>query len=137
MRRFLSQSAPSRDKNYKGGIKDYAKKMGEIGKFSKQLKLVGYVALASDLVSAGATIVEAKPEDRARTTVVETTKVAVGFGFGIVASYLIIGVATGGAGLVVLGVVAASSVMAGKATSDTAGWIVGETYDAISEYQSK
>lgn len=26
MRRFLSQSAPSRDKNYKGGIKDYAKK---------------------------------------------------------------------------------------------------------------
>ncbi|MCE6005894.1 hypothetical protein [Acinetobacter soli] len=137
MRRFLSQSAPSRDKNYKGGIKDYAKKMGEIGKFSKQLKLVGYVALASDLVSAGATVVEAKPEDRARTTVVETTKVAVGLGFGIVTSYLIIGVATGGAGLVVLGVVAASSVMAGKATSDTAGWVVGEVYDAVSEYQSK
>lgn len=137
MRRFLSQSAPSRDKNYKGGIKDYAKKMGEIGKFSKQLKLVGYVALASDVVSAGTTIVEAKPEDRARTTVVETTKVAVGLGFGIVMSYLIIGVATGGAGLVVLGVVAASSVMAGKATSDTAGWVVGEVYDAISEYQSK
>ncbi len=137
MRRFLSQSAPSRDKNYKGGIKDYAKKMGEIGKFSKQLKLVGYVALASDVVSAGATVVEAKPEDRARTTVVETTKVAVGLGFGIVTSYLIIGVATGGAGLVVLGVVAASSVMAGKATSDTAGWVVGEVYDAVSEYQSK
>lgn len=137
MRRFLSQSAPSRDKNYKGGIKDYAIKMGEIGKFSKQLKLFGYVALASDVVSAGATVVEAKPEDRARTTVVETTKVAVGLSFGIVTSYLIIGVATGGAGLVVLGVVAASSVMAGKATSDTAGWVVGEVYDAISEYQSK
>lgn len=131
LRRFLSQSAPSRDKNYKGGIKDYAKKMGEIGKFSKQLKLIGYVALASDVLSAGISISDAKPEDRAKTTVVETTKVAVGFGFGLVASYLVIGVATGGAGLVVVGVVAISSAMAGKATSDIAGWGAGKVYDTI------
>ena len=85
MRRFLSQSAPSRDKNYKGGIKYYAIKMGEIGKFSKQLKLVDYVAFASDLVSAVATI----------------------------------------------------AMVAGKATGDITGWIAGETYDAINDYQSK
>lgn len=137
MRRFLSQSAPSRDKNYKGGIKDYAKKMGEIGKFSKQLKLVGYVALASDVVSAGATVVEAKPEDRARTTVVETTKLGTGILTGAFTSALIIGLATGGTGLVVIGVVAISATVAGKATGDIMGWIAGETYDAINEYQSK
>lgn len=137
MRRFLSQSAPSRDKNYKGGIKDYAIKMGEIGKFSKQLKLVDYVAFASDLVSAGATIVEAKPEDRARTTVVETTKLGTGILTGAFTSVLIIGLATGGTGLVVIRVVAISAMVAGKATGDITGWIAGETYDAINEYQSK
>ncbi|WP_288386642.1 hypothetical protein [uncultured Acinetobacter sp.] len=94
MRRFLSQSASSRDKNYKRGIKDHAIKMGEIGKFSKQLKLVGYVAFASDVVSAGATIVEAKPEDRARTTVMETTKLGTGILTGAFTSALITGLAT-------------------------------------------
>ncbi|WP_288384864.1 hypothetical protein [uncultured Acinetobacter sp.] len=111
--------------------------MGEIGKFSKQLKLVGYVALASDVVSAGATVVEAKPEDRARTTVVETTKLGTGILTGAFTSALIIGLATGGTGLVVIGVVAISATVAGKATGDITGWIAGETYDAINDYQSK
>lgn len=133
MRRVLSQSAPSRDKDYKGGIKDYAKKMGEIGRFSKQLKLIGYAALATDVVSAGVKISEAEPEGRARTTVVETTKVAAGFGAGVIVSAIIIGVATGGTGLVVLGIVAISGTLASKAVGDVSGVVAGRMYDIVVE----
>lgn len=34
-------------------------------------------------------------------------------------------------------IVTISATMLGKATGDITGWIIGETYDAISEYQSK
>ncbi len=129
MRRILSQSAPSRDKNYKGGIKEYSKKMVEIGKFSKQLKLVGYLAIASDVLKAGFEIAEANPEDRAKTTVVETAKIAGGFGAGVVVSAIVVGVATGGAGLVVLGVVAVSGAFASKAFGDMSGAVAGNIYD--------
>ncbi|WP_225761700.1 hypothetical protein [Acinetobacter sp. Marseille-P8610] len=131
MRRMLSQSAFVRDSSYQGGIKDYVKKMGEIGKFASQLKIAGYMSIAADVGSSGVAVYEAAPEDKARTTVVETTKVGVGIGFGIGTGVLIVGLATGGAGLVVIGIVAASAMVAGKATTELAGHFAGKSYDLI------
>lgn len=137
MRRMLKQFALVRDNTYKGGIKDYVKKMGEIGKFASQLKIVGYVSIAVDVVSSGVTVYEAAPEDKARTTVVETAKVSAGVGFGAFASVLIIGLASGGTGLVIIGIVAVSAALAGKATTELAGWSVGEAYDYIEDIRSR
>ncbi|WDZ49794.1 hypothetical protein LF296_10645 [Acinetobacter vivianii] len=76
-------------------------------------------------MSSSVIVYEAAPEDKARITVVETAKVGTGIGFGIYASYLIVGLATGGTGLVI-GIVAVSAALAGKATTELVGWSVGE-----------
>ncbi|WP_228256129.1 hypothetical protein [Acinetobacter halotolerans] len=131
MRRMLKQSALVRDNNFKGGLKDYAKEMGKIGKFAMQLKIAGYVSLATDVVSSSVKVYEAAPEDKARTTVVETAKVGTGIGFGIYASYLIVGLATGGTGLIVIGIVAVGAAMAAKSTSEIAGYGAGYIYDKV------
>ncbi|RVT29815.1 hypothetical protein ENC20_15300 [Acinetobacter indicus] len=74
---------------------------------------------------------EAAPEDKARTTVVETAKVGAGIGFGIYASYLIVGLATGGTGLIVIGIVAAGAAIAAKGTSEIADHYAGKSYDLV------
>ncbi|WP_228154420.1 hypothetical protein [Acinetobacter indicus] len=135
MRRMLKQSALVRDNNFKGGLKEYAKEMGKIGKFATQLKIAGYVSIATDVVGSSIKVYEAAPEDKARTTVVETAKVGAGIGFGIYASYLIVGLATGGTGLI--GIVAAGAAIAAKGTSEIVGWGAGTAYDVIEENVSK
>ncbi|WP_436870628.1 hypothetical protein [Acinetobacter courvalinii] len=137
MRRMLKQFALVRDNTYKGGIKDYVKKMGEIGKFASQLKIVGYVSIAVDVVSSGVTVYEAAPEDKARTTVVETTKVVTGIGFGAITSVVIIGFATGGTGLVVIGIAAIAAPIVGKVAGEGLGWGAGKIYDIVEENKSK
>ena len=137
MRRMLKQSALVRDNSFKGGIKEYAKQMGKIGKFASQLKIAGYVSIAADVVSSSVTVYEAAPEDKARTTVVETAKVSAGIGVGAIVGYLIIGLATGGTGLIVIGIVAASGALAAKGTSEIVGWGAGVAYDVIEENVSK
>lgn len=133
MRRMLNQSAFSRDNNYKGGIKDYVKKMGEVGKVSKYLKGIGYLSIVVDVMTASVEVYDAKPEDKARTTVVETAKVTAGIGSGVVLSAIVIGLATGGTGLLVLGIVALSGVAASKAFSDVSGDIAGGVYDIVAD----
>ena len=76
-------------------------------------------------MSSSINVYKAAPEDKARTTVVETVKVSAGVGFGVFASVLIIGLASGGTGLVI-GIVAVSAALAGKATTELVGWSVGE-----------
>lgn len=137
MRRILKQSALVRDNTFKGGIKEYVKQMSKIGKFAGQLKIAGYMSIEADVVSSGVTVYEAAPEDKVRTTVVETAKVGAGIGFGAFASVLIIGLASGGTGLVIIGIVAVSAALAGKATTELAGWSVGETYDYIEDIRSR
>lgn len=131
MRRMLKQSALVRDNNFKGGLKEYAKEMGKIGKFATQLKIAGYVSIATDVVGSSIKVYEAAPEDKAKTTVVETAKVGAGIGFGIYASYLIVGLATGGTGLIVIGIVAAGAAIAAKGTSEIAGYGAGYIYDKV------
>lgn len=131
MRRMLKQSALVRDNNFKGGLKEYVKEMGKIGKFATQLKIIGYVSIATDVVSSSVNVYEAAPEDKARTTVVETAKVGVGIGAGAATGYLIIGLATGGTGLIVIGIVAASAALATKGASELAGHFAGKSYDLV------
>ncbi|WDZ49796.1 hypothetical protein LF296_10655 [Acinetobacter vivianii] len=131
MRRMLKQSALVRDNSFKGGVKEYAKPMGKIGKFATQLKIAGYISIATDVVSSSVNVYEAAPEDKARTTVVETAKVGVGIGAGAYATYLIVGLATGGTGLIVIGIVAASAALAAKGTSELAGHYAGKSYDLV------
>ena len=137
MRRMLKQSALVRDNNFKGGLKEYAKEMGKIGKFATQLKIAGYVSIATDVVSSSVNVYEAAPEDKARTTIVETAKVGTGLVAGAVVSAIVIGLATGGTGLIVIGIVAASGAMATKGASEIAGYGVGEAYDYIDEIRNK
>jgi len=126
-----------RDNNFKGGLKEYAKEMGKIGKFATQLKIAGYVSIATDVVSSSVNVYEAAPEDKARTTIVETAKVGTGLVAGAVVSAIVIGLATGGTGLIVIGIVAASGAMATKGASEIAGYGVSEAYDYIDEIRNK
>ncbi|RPE31039.1 hypothetical protein EC846_1742 [Acinetobacter sp. BIGb0102] len=137
MRRMLKQSALVRDNNFKGGVKEYAKQMGKIGKFATQLKIAGYISIATDVVSSSVNVYEAAPEDKARTTVVETAKVGTGIIAGAVVSAIVIGLATGGTGLIVIGIVAVSGAMATKGASEIAGYGIGGAYDYIDEIRNK
>ncbi|WP_436861337.1 hypothetical protein [Acinetobacter haemolyticus] len=137
MRRMLKQSALVRDNNFKGGLKEYAIQMGKIGKFASQAKIAGYVSIGADVVSSGVNVYEAAPEDKARTTVVETTKVGVGIVGGIYTAGLVIGIASGGVGFIVVGIVIISAGAAVKAASEISGWIAGETYDYVEGVRKK
>ncbi|WP_168382242.1 hypothetical protein [Acinetobacter indicus] len=137
MRRMLKQSALVRDNNFKGGLKEYAKEMGKIGKFATQLKIAGYVSIGADVVSSSVKVYEAAPEDKARTTVVETAKVGTGIGLGALSTVLVIGLASGGTALVVVGIVAFSAALATKSASELTGYVVGEAYDYVDEARNK
>ncbi len=89
------------------------------------------MSIAADVVSSSVTVYEAAPEDKARTTVVETAKVSAGLGAGIVVSAIIVGLATGGTGLIVIGIVAASGALATKGASEIAGVGAGYMYDKV------
>ncbi len=131
MRRMLKQSALVRDNNFKGGLKEYAKEMGKIGKFATQLKIAGYVSIATDIVGSSIKVYEAAPEDKARTTVVETAKLGTGIVAGTFTAALIVGLATGGTGLIVIGIVAVSAALATKGASEIAGVGAGYMYDKV------
>lgn len=131
MRNIISQSAMARDGNYRGGIKAYIEQMSEIGKMSKVLKAGGYLSLAVDVVNSGVEVANAKPADKTRTAVVETTKIVSGIGAGAITSILIIGLASGGTGLVVIGIAAIVAPMAGKVIGDGMGWGAGKIYDVV------
>lgn len=137
MRRTISQSSLARGATYKGGMKEYVKKMSELGKMSKSIKGGGYLFLALDIYNAGDAIADAKPEKKVRTTVVETSKIAGGLGAGTVVSFIVVGLATGGTGWVALGVVAGIGAFASWGAGEGAGWVSGEIYDFVEESQKK
>ncbi|MEB6666531.1 hypothetical protein MXM33_05755 [Acinetobacter vivianii] len=65
---------------------------------------------------------------------VETTKVVTGIGFGTITSIVIIGFATGGTSLVVIGIAAP---IVGKVVGERLGWGAGKIYDIFDENKSK
>ena len=56
--------------------------MSEVGKMSKSIKGGGYLFLALDIYNGGDAIVNTKSEEKVRTTVVESSKIAGGLGVG-------------------------------------------------------
>nr|WP_174505656.1 hypothetical protein [Acinetobacter sp. Marseille-Q1620] len=133
MRRIIKQSSLARGETYKGGMKDYSIKMSELGKMSKVVKGGGYLFLALDIYNAGDAIANAKPGEKARTTVVETSKIAGGMAGGAAGAFIVLTVATGGTSLIVLGVAAVTSAVIGWAGGEGAGALSGYIYDTMSK----
>lgn len=133
MRRIVSQSSLARGVNYKGGIKEYVKKMSELGKMSKSIKGGGYLFLALDIYNAGDAIANAKPEEKTRTTVVETSKIVGGMGGAALGGFIVITIASGGTSLIVLGVAAGASALLGWGGSEGAGLLSEYIYDRVNK----
>ncbi len=93
--------------------------------------------IATYVVSSSIKVYEAAPEDKARTTVVETAKLGTGIVAGTFTAALIVGLATGGTGLIVIGIVAVSAALATKSASELTGYVVGEAYDYVDEARNK
>ncbi|RVT29814.1 hypothetical protein ENC20_15310, partial [Acinetobacter indicus] len=70
-------------------------------------------------------------EDKARTTVVETVKLGTGIIASTFTAALIVGLATGGTGLIIIGIVAVSAALATKGASEIAGYGAGYIYDKV------
>ena len=98
---------------------------------------MGYLGIFVNVINGGVEVYNATPEEKTRTTVVEGTKVGVGVIMGAMTTALVVGLATGGTGLVVIGIVALSAVVAGKATTDLAGDGAGYVYDLFKNNGSK
>lgn len=133
MRKVTKSTALIRDPNYKGGTKAYAKNMTELGKISKYVKGGGLLFIGLDIYNAGNAIAEAKPEEKERTAVVETSKIVGGLTGGMIVSALVIGVATGGTGWVVLGVAAGLGALASWGAGTGAGIGAEYVYDKVND----
>ncbi|MDR0235787.1 hypothetical protein [Acinetobacter sp.] len=107
--------------------------MSELGKMSKAVKGGGYLFLALDVYNASNTIANAKPEEKTRTTVVETSKIVGSMGGAALGGFIVITVASGGTSLIVLGVAAGASALLGWGGSEVSGWISGKIYDFFDE----
>ncbi|WP_257222862.1 MULTISPECIES: hypothetical protein [unclassified Acinetobacter] len=89
------------------------------------------MSIATDIVGSSIKVYEAALEDKARTTVVETVKLGTGIVASTFTAALIVGLATGGTGLIVIGIVAAGAAIAAKGTSEIAGHYAGKSYDLV------
>lgn len=129
MRRMINQSSLARGTTYKGGMREYVKKMSELGKMSKVVKGGGHLFLALDVYNASNTIANAKPEEKTRTTVVETSKIVGSMGGAALGGFIVITVASGGTSLIVLGVAAGASALVGWAGGEVGEILGGKGYD--------
>lgn len=129
MRRIINQSSLARGATYKGGIKEYVKKMSELGKMSKSIKGGGYLFLALDVYNAGDAIANAKSGEKMRTAVVEGSKIVGGMGGAAIGAFIVLTVASGGTSLIVLGVAAGFSALLGIGGSEVGEIIGNKAYD--------
>ena len=129
LRKILNQSVPTKGTTFQGGIKGYVNTMMKVGEAGIYLKKFGYFSIRFDAVTAVREVNNAKEGETRRTAVVEGAKLSAGLITGSMTTALIIGLATGGTGLFVPGIVAIASVGLGKATSDLVG--AGAAYDLI------
>ncbi|QNX89470.1 hypothetical protein IC772_18370 [Acinetobacter seifertii] len=107
--------------------------MVELGKMSKVIKGGGYLFLALDIYNAGDAIASAKPEEKTKTTVVETSKLAGGLAGGALGAFIVLTVASGGTSLIVLGVAAGASALVGWGVGEGAGIGAEKAYDFFSK----
>ncbi|WP_288499535.1 hypothetical protein, partial [uncultured Acinetobacter sp.] len=77
-------------------------------------------------------IANAKPEEKTRTTVVETSKIVGSMGDAALGGFIVITVTSGGTSLIVLGVAAGASALLGWGVSEGSGKFSGFIYDILS-----
>lgn len=131
-RDYIRNEVQLRSATVNGGIDSVASNLEKVGKISKVLKGVGYVGIAIDATTAGVKAYDAYDKGDIKGGNVEVGKgvgsIAGGVGGGLILGWLIAGVATGGVGLVVIGVAAAvGGYAAGKGGEKVGEW----TADAI------
>ena len=146
LRRHLHQTAFVRGQNYKGGLDGYLKNINDAGKISKSVKAGGWIFLGMDAVEAGLTIHKAYKtgdnDELRKASIVEPLKIAGSAGGASLGGYaagavvgLVIGVGTGGLGLVVIGLAVAVGGYAGgeigKAIGENSGTYIA---DQVNEY---
>ncbi|MBJ9984866.1 hypothetical protein IAE19_05340 [Acinetobacter sp. S40] len=102
--------------------------MSELGKMGKHIKGGGYLFLALDVYNAEEAIAHAKKEEKARTTVVESSKIVGGLIGGSVRAFIVFTVATGGTSLILLGLAAGASALLGWGFSKGARIIADKGY---------
>lgn len=123
-RDYIRAEVQLRSATTNGGIDSVASNLEKVGKISKILKGVGYVGIAIDATTAGVKAYDSYDKGDVKGGNVEVGKgvgsiaagVAGGAAVGAFVGYLVLGVVTGGVGLVVVGVAAAAAGYgAGKA----------------------
>lgn len=119
-RDYISAQVQLRSADLNGGIDAAAENLKKVGKVSKWLKRAGVVGIAIEGGAAYLKASDAYSKGDAKGGNIEVGKgvgsIALGVGAGWIAGYLVIGVATGGLGLVVIGLAAAGAgYAAGKA----------------------
>lgn len=145
LRRAIQRDAFVRGANYKGGLEAYAENLPKMGKVTRSMKLGGNLLIAYDAYEAGHTIYDAAGSgdlDKLHKAVsVEPLKLsgsvigaevgsAVGVAAGEWVAVLILGAATGGVGLVIVGVCAvAGGVAAGAALGGFGEWSGNQIYN--------
>lgn len=111
-RDYIRAEVQLRSASANGGIDSVANNLEKVGKVSKVLKGVGYVGIAIDATTAGAKAYDAYDKGDVKGGNVEVGKgvgtIAGGVGAGLAVT-LIFGAATGGVGLVVIGVAAVAA----------------------------
>lgn len=124
-RDYIAQAVQLRSASTNGGINQFSTNLSQIGKFSKILRGAGYIGIALDAGSSAIKAHDAYSKGDVSGGNIEVGKgvgsIVGGAAAGLVASYLVVAVATGGIGLVLLGVVAVGAGMAGSAGGEHLG----------------
>ena len=148
LRRQLKNTAFVKGANFQGGIPGYLKNMNEVGRISMKLRWGGNMMIGVSIGEAGHNIYKSTETGDAKqirkAVLVEPLKVGgslVGGRVGAVgataAAVLVIGVGTGGVGLVVIG---ACAVLGGLGGGIVGGWLgemVGTGADTTIEWMIK
>lgn len=137
-RDYISAQVQLRSADLNGGIDTAAENLKKVGRISKVLQRAGYVGIAIDATTAGVKAYDAYGKGDTKGGNVEVGKgvgsIAGGIGAGAgagLAITLIFGVATGGVGLVVIGVAAAAAGYFGGKAGGKIGQAGAETLNNV------
>ena len=132
-RDYIRAEVQLRSANTNGGIDTAAESLKKIGKYSKYLKRAGYVGIAIDAGTATYKAYDAYEKGDVKGGNIEVGKgigtIAGGVGAGMVV-VMVFGVATGGVGLVAIGIFAAVAGYGGGKAGEILGRKVAETINS-------
>ena len=140
LRRNLQSTAFVRGAHYQGGLPAYLKNMDEVGRVTTVLKQGGNFMVGVGIAEAGINIYQATEtgdnKQIRKAVIVEPLKLggsiyggAKGAALGATAAVLVIGVGTGGIGLIVIGACAIAGGIGGGIVGSEIGEIIGTGVD--------